>query len=184
MWRGEAQGLFERRMMPAASNSFLAHCSFSGSNLRALAKTGRPDVSMLRCHAVGGVHGPLLTTSGYFWRSFCTAGGREVGTDGVAGQLAGRWVSWLRAGGAGPAVGATGDFCWLSEREVGISGLAAGSGSTSTFVPPPGLHVGRPRAATCTVAEKFSDRTSFSCTNFFKKSMPSIGCEIAAKTNV
>ena len=43
MWSGEAQGLFERGMMPAATsswNSVLAHCSFFGSNLPALAKRG------------------------------------------------------------------------------------------------------------------------------------------------
>ena len=136
--------------MPAASsswNSFLAHCSFSGSNLRALAKTGRPVVSMLwemPWRGWGWVM-PVLTTSGYFWSSSRAARGREPGREEAASRLAGRCAAWS---------------------------------------PPAG------RSLIRTVAETYSSGTNFSLTtsthslNCLKKSMPKIGCDTAAKTNV
>jgi len=45
MWRGEDQGDVDLRMIPAfsmAENSAWAEANFSGSNRRALAKTGGP----------------------------------------------------------------------------------------------------------------------------------------------
>ncbi|MFN9909563.1 MAG: hypothetical protein ACK56F_26175, partial [bacterium] len=48
MWSGEDHGELERRTIPAASrerNSASAIFNLSGSRRRALAKTGRPDVS-------------------------------------------------------------------------------------------------------------------------------------------
>ena len=62
MWRGEAQGDVERRMIPAfsmAENSALAAASLAGSKRRALANTGGPGLVMM------------------WWRTLCRGGAAE-----------------------------------------------------------------------------------------------------------